>query len=72
MSDKHSPKERMMLFRAGWKCGAGPGVKAREKEGDPDYEGGYAEGVQARILADQCALVRFGISTEEARSWVLR
>lgn len=72
MAEKHTPKERVMLYRAGWKCGAGPGVKAREKEGDPDYEAGYAEGLQARIAADGTALERFGVPAEEARLWVFR
>lgn len=72
MAEKHSPKERVMLYRAGWKSGAGPGSKAREKEGDPDFEAGYADGLKARIAADQAALERFGVSAAEARLWVLR
>lgn len=69
---RRATKERFMLYSAGWKRGASTGVKSPEKEGDPDYEDGYAEGVRARILADQCAMVRFGISAAEAQSWVLR
>lgn len=72
MSARHTQKERLMLYRAGWKSGAGPGVKAPKKEGDADYEAGYADGLAARVAADKAALERFEISAEEARSWVLR
>lgn len=61
-----------MLYRAGWRSGAGSGVKASRMTGDPDYEAGYEDGLGARISADRGALERFGISADEAMSWVLR
>ena len=72
MGEKHIPRERLMLYRRGWKHAASGAARDPKTEKDPDYVQGYSDGVAARVAADKKALKRFGISSEEAMSWILR
>lgn len=72
MGAKHSPRERLMLYRRGWKHGCSGTARDEVANKDGDYVQGYSDGVVARVAADKKALKKFGISEKEAQSWVLR
>ena len=58
MAEKHSPRERFMLYQSGWKAGAASRRRNEQRKDDLDYETGYFDGRTAYSEAMKLALWR--------------
>lgn len=58
MAERHMPRERLLLYRKGWRSGAGSKTKSDTLRGDADYCDGYKDGQNAYEIAMRLARER--------------
>lgn len=72
MAERHTPRERLWLYRVGFRRGAGALTKPPDKAGDTDFEAGYSDGQKGLDEASRGRMAQLGLSEADVAAWVLR